>query len=88
MPRRKRFKSCPSEDCKAANPRQYDLKREQLAKAGVEGDWLSHARRCGYCGCVYSLDYSNGAPPQRIIRGYFDKELMLPGHWKPIWQPW
>lgn len=76
---------CPNPvRCSAANPTQYELDADQLRKAGLNDEWISAAMRCGYCGLVYSVEFEPGRPPAKVPRGYFDKELMLPGHWRPL----
>jgi hypothetical protein len=71
-----RKSACPSDDCRAANPPQQEA-RARLGDAGVHADWTKSARRCAYCGCVYSIDGR-----AKIIRGYLDNEVLGLG-WKP-----
>jgi hypothetical protein len=72
MPR-SQISPCPAPDCTVASPIQPGA-AEPLIAAGVSGDWVKNARRCIYCGCVYS-------GPAKIIREWLDSEILGQG-WK------
>lgn len=74
------YSQCPSNNCTAANPRQYSAEPEKLAAAGVTGDWITSAMRCGYCDEYYSI----GTRGEKRSRGYFEGGLMIPGKWRSI----
>ena len=51
-----------------------------LEDAGIVGDWLNRAMRCGYCGEIYSAD-PHGV---KTRRGHFGgNELFRAENWKP-----
>jgi len=72
-----RNSQCPTDDCWAASPPQQDA-AERLESAGVDERWIGVARRCSYCGCVYTREGAS-----TIIRGYLDNEIIGQG-WKPV----
>ena len=61
---------CPARDCGAGEPRQVDVNPTLLEREGVSGDWISRAKRCIYCGTVYSIE-----PSGKVIRGWYDSML-------------
>jgi hypothetical protein len=65
---------CPAPDCGAVSPIQQAA-AEGLIAAGVYADWVKAARRCIYCGCVYS-------GPAKIIQGWLDSDILGQG-WRP-----
>jgi hypothetical protein len=74
---RKVRSECPARDhCGHPHPKQMDLNPALLEREGVSGDWVSRAKRCTYCGTVYSVE-----PGGKIIRGYYDS--MLGPNWRP-----
>jgi hypothetical protein len=70
---RRQKRPCPSEDCRAGHPLQMDLGKMLIA-AGVTADWVSTARRCCYCGCVYT--------PSMVIMGWIGNYIQGEG-WHP-----
>ena len=86
MSRNRSRNPCPG-NCRAAAPRQYEVNTDRLAAAGLEDEWTSRAMRCGYCGCIYSLDFVQGEPVL-TARGYFEGELFEAERWKPVKPPW
>jgi hypothetical protein len=73
---KRRNSACPSEDCRGTSPPQRYVAR-RLADAGVEAEWAKTARRCSYCGCVYSISGS-----AKVVRGHLDNEVLGLG-WRP-----
>ena len=71
--------TCPSSTCKTPDAAQEDMASAPLASAGVTASWISHARRCTHCGCVYSIDGE-----KKSVRGYFDNPVLGDG-WKTIY---
>lgn len=71
---------CPARDCRAASPRQVEVRAEQLQRAGLTDSWITGAMRCTYCGTIYSV----GPGGQKAVRGYFEGDLMEPARWRPI----
>jgi hypothetical protein len=47
---------------------------KMLIAAGVTADWVSSARRCCYCGCVYT--------PSLVIMGWIGNYIQGEG-WHP-----
>jgi hypothetical protein len=70
--------SCPAATCRAPESPQKDVATGTLEAAGVIGAWMSSARRCSHCGCVYSTDGTT-----KTIRGYLDNPIFTSG-WRPI----
>jgi hypothetical protein len=60
--------SCPGPGCIRHQPVQQEV-TDRLVAAGVSGDWVKNARRCSYCGCVYSESV-------RIIEGWLDSDVL------------
>lgn len=61
---KRNYSGCPSEDCRAANPRQVQLTDKQLARIidGMPKNLPTNAlSRCAYCGCVYYYDLNGVA---------------------------
>jgi hypothetical protein len=71
------WKVAVPDDCAAANPIQDDTGKRLIA-AGVSADWVKGARRCRYCGSVYTASITG----TKIIRGYLYNEVLGRG-WKP-----
>ena len=76
---------CPTR-CSDPDRGQRKLDPEKLVEAGLTGEWLSNAWRCGYCDCVYSNEWdSGGGRFVRKQRGYFGgNTLIAPGQWEPV----
>lgn len=75
---------CP---CRCSDPirNQHKVDREKLIAAGLTGDWLSDARMCGYCGCVYSNEWDRGGRRYaRTQRGKFVGDLIQWDRWEPV----
>jgi len=50
-----------------------------LKDAGIVGDWLDRAMRCGYCNEIYSID----AHGVKTRHGHFGgNELMVAENWR------
>jgi hypothetical protein len=52
--------------------------RKMLAAAGVTADWINNAKRCCYCGCVYTLSIDGSA----VIMGWIGNVTQGEG-WHP-----
>ena len=71
---------CPAPSCEATGRYQRGAAAKLIA-ADVHGEWVDNARRCSFCGCVYSDDSTT-----KVIRGYLDDYLHGKG-WKPNGPP-
>jgi hypothetical protein len=70
---------CPAR-CSAANPPQHSVEGRVLKDAGIVGDWLDRAMRCGYCGEIYSADLHG----VKTRHGHFEgNELIRAENWRP-----
>ena len=76
--------NCPAR-CSHPNWHQTPIDRDSLIAAGVTGDWISNARMCGHCGCVYSRTWDRlGRRHENWLQGYFRGELIAGGRWLPF----
>lgn len=66
-------KSLPG--CSSARPEQRPVSAEELRKAGVNEEWVTRARRCSYCKCVYSVEASYG---YKDVRGRLENGVWTP----------
>ncbi len=65
---RKGLSKCPSEDCRAGNPRQRALMEGERKRLPQES-WVARANYCTYCGCVYSRELTGAT-----IHGHLNNE--------------
>lgn len=72
---------CPAE-CSGGHGRpQHDIAAEKLEAAGVTGEWIARAIRCGYCDQIYSREFSTS---RLVRRGHFaGNTLMTAENWRP-----
>ena len=66
--------------CSHAEPEQRKLDRERLVAAGLDGEWLWTAMQCVYCKYIYSIEKDGS----KVVRGYFEGDLIKPDHWRQI----
>ncbi len=70
---------CPAR-CSGGTGRQHRVEASTLEAAGLSGDWIKSARRCGYCDEIYSIE----ADGRALRRGHFaGNTLMLAENWTP-----
>jgi uncharacterized C2H2 Zn-finger protein len=72
---------CPAQ-CSGGHSRlQDDIAAEKLEAAGVTGEWITRAVRCGYCDEIYSREHS---PARHVRRGHFaGNTLITAENWRP-----
>ena len=82
MARRRHHNRCPGK-CSAAAPNLSHIPADILLKAGLSDEWTARAGQCGYCGCVYSMEYMHGKAAL-VARGYFVGEIFAKDKWVPV----
>lgn len=71
---------CPTGCSGGAHRNQHQVEASQLEAAGVTGEWITNAWRCGYCDMYYSTEPDG----RKVRRGFFGgNTLMTAENWTP-----